>query len=94
MATHRNPIDREAQGVTVHKVAKSQARLTLFIQGLFSHVNKIMPLLYVDFTVRSPPPPPLVTAFSSQAAPTVFSGDRSTSVSIILPLYSEVTLLL
>ena len=68
----------------------------VFIQGLFSHVNKIITLLYVDFTVRSPPPPPpppLVTAFSSQAASTVFSGDRSTSVSNILPLYSEVTLL-
>ena len=43
---------------------------------------------------EGPPPWPLVTAFSSQAAPTVFGGDRSTSVSNILPLYSEVTLLL
>ena len=52
MATHRTPIDREAQGVTVHKVAKSQARLTLFIQGLFSHVNKIIPLLICGLHIQ------------------------------------------
>ena len=42
--------------------------------------------------LEEPPPQPLVTSFSSQATPTVFSGDGSTSVSSILPLNPEVTL--